>query len=177
MIVLKALYLAGSAAFLFGAAKYLAEWKKPAQERVEYRTVEKPVPVERKVAVPVEKVHVTCFQCMHGTRDQGQPGRVYCRRFGYQMMPKAYCSMGELNVSQTIRDKVQQAEQLLNRSDDMIDKYRDAMESQYLRDAYKDAYQSNLESVRAYMEVLDAQLADLKKQYSRNLADQVRWRF
>lgn len=112
MIVLKALYLAGSAAFLFGAAKYLAEWKKPVEERVEYRTVEKPVSVERKVAVPVEKVHTTCLQCMHGTRDQGQPGRVYCRRFGFQMMPQAYCSMAELNRAQAARDKVKTAEAL-----------------------------------------------------------------
>lgn len=163
--MIRELYWAASAVFMVGAGLYLAEWRKPVQ------IVEKEVPVE------VEKDHVRCIQCTHGTRDKGEPGKVYCMRMGCQMMPKAYCSMAELNVSQTIRDKVQQAEQLLNRSDDIIDKYLDAMESQYLRDAYKDAYQSNLESVRAYREVLDAQLADLKKQYSRNLADQVRRRF
>lgn len=164
--MIKVLYQVASILFLLGAWVYFVTWKKPAEIVVK--------------EVPVEKEHVRCIQCAHGTRDMGEPGKVYCKRMGCQMMPKAYCSMAELNVSQTIRDKVQQAEQLLQRlddMDDMIDKYRDAMESQYLRDAYKDAYQSNLESVRAYREALDAKLADLKKQYSRNLADQVRWRF
>lgn len=167
MIVLKALYLAGSAAFLFGAAKYLAEWKKPAQERVEYRTVEKPVPVK----VPVEKVHVTCFQCMHGTRDQGQPGRVYCRRFGYQMMPQAYCSMAEMNTNLVIRDKVQDAERLLDKSADIMSRYREAEE---MRNAYA-SYQSTFEEELANRRLRE-QLDDLKKEYSRILWDNVRWR-
>lgn len=171
MIVLKVLYLAGSAAFLFSAAKYLAEWKKPAQERVEYRTVEKPVPVERKVAVPVEKVHVTCFQCMHGTRDQGQPGRVYCRRFGYQMMPQAYCSMAEMNTDLVIRDKVQEAERLLDKSCDIMSRYRDAME---MRNAYA-SYQSTFEAELANRRLRE-QLDDLKNQYGRSLYDHVRGR-
>ena len=175
MIVLKVLYLAGSAAFLFGVAKYLAEWKKPVQDRVEYRTVEKPVPVkvpvERKVAVPVEKVHVTCFQCMHGTRDQGQPGRVYCRRFGYQMMPQAYCSMAEMNTDLVIRDKVQEAERLLDKSDDIMSRYRDAMEK---RNAYA-SYQSTFDDELANSRLLE-QLDDLKNQYGRSLYDHVRGR-
>ena len=157
MIVLKVLYLAGSAAFLFGAAKYLAEWKKPVQERVEYRTV--------------EKVHTTCLQCMHGTRDQGQPGRVYCRRFGFQMMPQAYCSMAEMNTDLVIRDKVQEAERLLDKSDDIMSRYRDAME---MRNAYA-SYQSTFEAELANMRIRE-QLDDLKNQYGRSLYDHVRGR-
>lgn len=162
--MIKVLYQVASILFLLGAWVYFVTWKKPAEIVVK--------------EVPVEKERVRCIQCAHGTRDMGEPCKVYCKRMGCHMMPKAYCSMAELSVSQTIRDKVQQAEQLLNRSDDIASKYQDAYEayvSQY-RSAY-DAYQSNLESARAYREALDAQLADLKKQYSRNLADQVRWRF
>lgn len=166
MIVLKAIYWICASVFLAGMGCYMIKWKRPAQDRVEYR------PVEKVVKVPVEKDHVTCLQCTHGTRDQGQTGRVYCRRFGCQMMPKAYCSMAELNTDLVIRDKVQEAERLLNRSEGILDRYRDYAEMRNAYAAYQSTYAEELAN-----EAIREQLDELKKQYSRSLADQVRWRF
>lgn len=135
-------------------AKYLAEWKKPVQTRVEYRTVEK--------LVPVEKVHTTCLQCMHGTRDQGQPGRVYCRRFGYQMMPQAYCSMAELNTERAVRDKVQEAERQIDKADKALEAYRDYLERYRAIKEYQAIYEAELQH-----EKCNQMLYDLQRQVDR----------
>ena len=131
----------------------------------------------KEVPVEVEREHVRCIQCTHGTRDKGEPGKVYCMRMGCQMMPKAYCSMAELDTGLVIRDKVQQAEELLNRSADIMSKYHDAYNAyqDHYRSVYG-AYQSQIEEERAYRDLLETQLYDMKKQYSRNLADHVRGR-
>lgn len=157
--MIKVLYQVASILFLLGAWVYFVTWKKPAEI------------VVKEVPVVVEKDHVRCIQCTHGTRDMGEPGKVYCRMIGCQMMPKAYCSMAERNTDLVIRDKVQEAERLLNRSEDIMDRYRDYVEMRNAYAAYQSTYAEELAN-----EAIREQLDDLKKRYSRNLADHVRWR-
>lgn len=109
--MIKTLYWAATSCFLFAVSKYLREYSKPAEIVVK--------------EVAVEKDHVRCIQCLHGTRDKGEPGKVYCMRMGCQMMPQAYCSMGELNRVQAARDKVKTAEALQEKAASIEDRIRE----------------------------------------------------
>lgn len=129
--MIKTLYWAATSCFLFAVSKYLREYSKPAEIVVK--------------EVPVEKDHVRCIQCLHGIRDKGEPGKVYCMRMGCNMMPKAYCSMGELNRVEAFRDKLKEAEEKRMLAESLEDRIRD------MKRMYSDA-------------LMDSIVADMRKE-------------